>query len=330
VDAQNFRGLPALFSAILRSLPERGFRDQLRETVTGGLMVAETLRKKLADLLQTGRDNLGADDEADLLAYWSIIAPAVGERLAASQHPFVLCFDELPMLFQDMVKRPNGVDTANRLLAGLRNWREHPRVAMLFTGSIGMRGLAKAHGIDRGRINDLTDIQLRPLPRDEAKAMLRALVAGAGGRLTWTDDIVEAVLNRLAAFHPSLIQYAFRRLHADNATTLPALDRVFRDDIRPGVECNFFNQFTDRLHSYPAPLRGQLDRTLATVARADGPLREAAFFEAVAKGGDQTDDIEDLLAILREDGFLDWNSEDRTLDLADGMVRAWWRSRPRG
>ncbi len=159
--------------------------------------------------------------------------------------------------------------------------------------------------------------------------MLRALVAGAGGRPDWADAIPEAVLGQLPAFHPSLIQYAFRRLLADNATSLDAIERIFRDDIRPGIERNFFAQFTDRLRAYPAPLKAQLDRTLAIVARANGPLTEASFGEAFAKGSGFGEDAEELVDILREDGFLNWNSETRMLDLADGMVRAWWRSRPR-
>jgi hypothetical protein len=301
----------------------------LRETFLQGLTIAEKLRTKIVETLKTGKDDLSADDEADLLAYWSIIAPAVGERLAASPQPFVLCFDELPMLFQDMVKRPNGVETANRLLAGLRNWREHPKVAMLFTGSIGMRGLAKAHGLDRGRMNDLTDVRLRPLPRDEGMAMFRALMAGTPGCPRWGDTLVAAILERIPALHPSLIQYAFRRLIAADALEAEQIGQVFRDDIMPGFVRNFFAQFTDRLRAYPRPLRGRLNQVLAVVARADGPLGYDAFEEEFRGDGEAEDDLEELIDILVEDGFLDWDADMRTLDLADGMVRAWWRSRPR-
>lgn len=328
VDAQSFRGLATLFGAILRGLPEQGFRDRLREGAFAGIGIAERLKAKLQELVGTGGGDLREEDEADLLAYWSVIAPAVGERLAASPKPFVLCIDELPMLFEKMLRQPGGVETANRLLAGLREWRGHPKVAMFLTGSVGMRGLVKAHGLDGSLLNDLTEMVLRPLPEAEASRMLGALLAGAGGTLAWDEAATSAALERLVEFHPSIVQFAFRRLLSVRANDVAAIDRVFRDDIRPGIERNFYAQFTDRLRAYPEPLRGRLDRALAIVAASEAPLALDAFREAfVAK--DPPEEMEDAIAILREDGFLRWDSEARTLALADRMVRAWWRSRPR-
>lgn len=339
VDAQNFRGLAALFGAILRGLPDKTLRDRVREKLADGVMLAEKLRKKIGDLLQDGRDDLREEDEADLLAYWTVIAPAVGERLAESSVPFILCIDELPMLFQKMLKQKDGAETANRLLAGLREWRGYPRVAMFLTGSVGMRGLVKAHGLDGTLLNDLTEVSLRPLPLPEAEAMVRALVAGSDGALAWDDALHAQVLDRLVEFHPSLIQFAFRRLLSARARDSAAIDRVFRDIIRPGVEQNFFAQFTDRLAEY-GPAKGaadrdrtllnRLDRALSIVAGSDAPIPFETFQTAFTEAGEPATEIEDIIAILREDGFLAWDSDSRTLALADRMVRAWWRSRPRG
>jgi len=233
------------------------------------------------------------------------------------------------MLFEKMLRRDTGLETANRLLAGLREWRGHRNVAMYLTGSVGMRGLIKAHGLDGDLLNDLTELRLLALAREEAANMLRALLAGSGGKLSWDDRLVEAVVDRLIEFHPSIIQFAFRRLLSHRANDLDTIERAFHDDIRPGIERNFFRQFTDRLRNYPDPLRGRLDRALAIVAASAEPVPLETFVSVFTGGGDAPEEVEDTVAILQEDGFINWDSKARALSLADRMVRAWWQSRPR-
>jgi hypothetical protein len=328
VDAQNFRGLPSLFAAILRELPEKGFRDILFHHLTNDALLAGKLVGKFRSLLTQQKDEFQQDDEAELLAYWGVIAPAVGQRLAASTSPFVLCIDELPMLLEDMIRRPDGVETANRLLAGLREWRVHPSVAMFLTGSVGIRRLAKERGLDSTLLNDMTQLTLPPLSRSEAAAMLAALVKGSG-RAPWPAALVEAVLDRLVAFYPSVIQFAFRRLHAGRVTDIDQLDRVFREDIVPPFERSFFSQFSERTKGNASELGRQLDRALAIVAGHQDGIMLAAFAEAFTAGGDPAEEVESVIEILREDGFVAWDSDSRTLSLADGLVRAWWQARPR-
>ncbi len=328
VDAQNFRGLPSLFAAILSKLPEKGFRDVLFHHLTNHAVLAGKLVGKFTSLLKQQKDEFQPEDEAELLAYWGVIAPAVGERLAASPSPFVLCIDELPMLLEDMLKRPNGVETANRLLAGLREWRGHSSVAMFLTGSVGIRRLAKERDLDSTLINDMTQFTLLPLDRSEAGGMLRALVKGSG-HAPWPDALVEAVLDRLVEFYPSVIQFVFRRLHSARVSDIGQLDRTFREDIVPPFERSFFSQFAERTKGNTGDLARRLDRALAIVAAAPGGIALTSFVEAFLAGGDPADEVEGLIAILREDGFIAWDSDTRTLSLADGLVRSWWRTRPR-
>jgi hypothetical protein len=328
VDAQNFRGLPSLFAAILRELPEKGFRDVLLQHLTNNALIAGKLVGKFASLLKQQKDEFQPEDEAELLAYWGVIAPAVGERLAASAQPFVLCIDELPMLPDDMLKRPNGVETANRLLAGLREWRVHPKVAMFLTGSVGIRRLAKERDLDSTLLNDMTQLALQPLGRAEAAAMLRALMKGRGG-VAWPDALTEAALDRMVAFHPSVIQFVFRRLHSARVCDIGQLDQVFRADIIPSFEASFFSQFAERTKGNTSDLGRRLDRALAIVAVYPGGVGLTAFAEAFVAGGDPAEEAESVIDILREDGFIAWDSASRMLSLADGLVRAWWQARPR-
>lgn len=331
VDAQNFKGLAALFSAILAALPQAGVRDRLRHLFVDGKQVAESLAGWVQSVLDGKPGAINAETDANLLAYWSVLAPAVGAKLAENEKPFVLCLDELPMMLQSMLGKPGGVDTANRLLAGLREWRSHPAVAMFLTGSVGIRGLAKEHGLDANLLNDFTEVRLPPLSRDEATLMMKALCAGSTPSLNWPDPILAKVLDQLAAYHPGIIQFAFRRLLAARAATDADVATVFDTDIRQGLESTFFPQFTARLPGPGTDLRRRLDLALALVAACQQPsgLLIGDFAGAFADAGEPTAEVEETIQILQQDGFLDWNTQTRCLSLADGLVRAWWHSRPR-
>ena len=226
-----------------------------------------------------------------------------------------------------MVKRTNGSENVNTLLAGLRHWRAAPRVGMFFTGSVGLRGLAKQYGINANHLNDTIILALPPLDAAEAPAMLRALVAGTGAA-PWTPEVEQAVLDRLVSTYPGVMQYAFSQLHQARVATPDEVDAVFRNHIRPGIERNFFAQFRERMNRYDKELRRQLDHALKLVAAApdEAGLDEAAFHAAFEPAAE----AEDVIEILREEGFLAFDSETRMLRFADGLVVAWWKGRPKG
>jgi hypothetical protein len=322
IDAQNFQGLAGLFSAILRGLPEQGLRDKIADKLCEGLMITGRLIEPIRGILKGKGPDLGADHETDLLEFWSVIAPAVGQRLAESKLPIVLCIDELPMLFQSIVDRPRGVDVADSLLRGLRQWRTYPSVSMFLTGSIGMRGLAKAKGLDGTLLNDLIELALPPLPRSDASLMLRALIAGAEQQAKWKDSSIEATLNRMQEYHPSVIQFAFHYLRSRDVSTLEAIGAVFDKEIDTGIQTNFYQQFTQRLQDYDTHLRKQLHAVLGIAAANAEPTH---IDDADWSG----DDLEDLILILQQDGFIDWNGRAQTFALADRLVQGWWANRPR-
>ncbi|MBF0375757.1 MAG: hypothetical protein HQL39_20405, partial [Alphaproteobacteria bacterium] len=216
--------------------------------------------------------------------------------------------------------------TVNDLLAGLRHWRIQPQVAMFFTGSIGLRGLAKQHGINANHLSDTKVTVLPPLPRDEAELFLRALMAGAD--CDWPPEMVDAVLDRMPDFHLGIMQYAFGELSAARVTSIEAVETVFEERVRPGIEFDFHAQFSERLSRRDGDLRRRLRRALALVGDRPGAIGIDDFGRAFVTT-DPADEIEDTIAILVEDGFIHWNSDTRMLRLSDGLVRAWWKTRPR-
>jgi hypothetical protein len=327
VDAQRCDGLHALFTAVLTKLPDQGVKERLLTAFHSQLPVAEAIIRKTRSLLDGKPEPFTPQDEGALIAYWGHLAAPIAERLAASDQPFIIFIDELPMLCEKMVKRDNGTEHVNTLLAGLRHWRSAPRVGMFFTGSVGLRGLAKQYGVNANHLNDTIILPLPPLDADEVRAMLCALVAGAGGP-AWSDEVEQAVLDRLVSTYPGVVQYAFSQLRGARAATPDAVEAVFRNLIRPGIERNFFVQFRERMNRYDRDLRRLLDQALKLVAAApnDTGLTEADFYA----GFDPVDEAEDVIEILREEGFLHFDSETRRLRFADGLVVAWWTGRPKG
>ena len=327
VDAQRCDGLHALFNAVLTNLPDQTARDRVLSAFHSNLPVAETIVRKARSLLSGKAEPFTQRDEGDLIAYWEHLAAPIAERLAATGRPFTLFVDELPMLCEKMVKRPHGVENVNTLLAGLRAWRAMPRVGMFVTGSVGLRGLAKQYGISANHLNDTIVLTLPPLDATEVPAMLRALVAGAGAE-PWNADVEQAVLVRLASAYPGVIQYAFSQLRGARVTTADDVERVFRNQIRPGIERNFFLQFRERMNRYDKALRRLLDQALRLVAAApaNAGIAEAVFYKAFKPAAE----AEDAIEILCEEGFLHFDTETRVIGFADGLAVAWWKGRPNG
>jgi hypothetical protein len=209
------------------------------------------------------------------------VARTIGAQLANAGRPVVILFDELPDLCEAMLKRNGNADAVNGFLAGLGHWRSHGNVAMLFTGSVGLRGLATQGRIDVNHFSDTIVLDLPPFERPEAMAFLAALIAGSGSS-GWTSAMMEHALDGVAAFYPGVLQYAFMSLHNARVTTAEDIDRVFQEVIRPGLDRDFFAQFTRRMQRYDKPLRRRLDRAIAAVAASTDWVPLASFVQALA------------------------------------------------
>ena len=215
-----------------------------------------------------------------MLAYWGALSEHLTDALRNYGRPIVLLIDEFPFLCENLLERPGGREMLVKLLASLRQWRSLPNVAMLITGSIGMRGIVYRHGLNSAHLNDMMLVQVPPLSDPEARAMLTALAEHSQIEW-WNEAIGNAVLRNIPAAYPSFIQYAFTSIRTRRAATIDAVQLVFANEIVPGLTQDFFVQFRSRLRRYDVAQRPALEAAIDMVvhAEATGGIGIDMFYE---------------------------------------------------
>jgi hypothetical protein len=160
---------------------------------------------------------------------------------------------------------------------------------------IGAQFLIRKHQLEFVHFNDCIAFDIPPLSsRAEAEAMVNALVAEVKPN-GWHKQTTEALLDEVAAYYPSFIQFAFSRIKAARVVDTIAIEDLFAEQIRPAWDSTFFDQFDARLKIYDAPLRDLSRKVFKQIVAADSkPVKRAQFNEHLP-----TDDLSELLNILR-------------------------------
>ncbi len=171
---------------------------------------------------------------------------------------------------------------------------------MVISGSIGMTSLVRQHQLEFVHFNDCIPIDMPPLSsKAEAKEMVNALVDTSVVK-GWQTGSTETLLDEIAAYYPSFIQYAFSRIKAARAVNSQQIEDLFAEIIRPSWDRTFFNQFDDRLKIYDAPLRDLSYTVFTQVANVtDTPIKHKDLNKALSAAS-----LDEVLKILKEDGFL--------------------------
>ncbi len=326
-DAQNANTMSAFTKNLLGAVPEAAQGMGLKKRLAELAGLAQPIIQMFTAIRDGKPTASDPQAEATFLAYWSSFAPAIGQHLASQDRQVVICFDEFPLLCDKLAQGPGGVAAVNNILAQLREWRAlgPRRLAMFFTGSVGFASIAKRRGLERNHLNDPPSIPLPPLPPGEARAFLRALIAGNVQPGQWTEAMVETFLQLLPETHAGVIQYAFQSMLDAEARNEEDIRHAFLTQVEPGLLRDFYTQFDDRLRDHGKETARRLRLGVKLVAAAPQGLPAADFLPGFIAAGEPEEETADVIAILEEDGFLRHDLTEEKLFLADGLVRAWWR-----
>jgi hypothetical protein len=265
-----------------------------------------------------------------------MLSDALFQALKANDQPIALFIDELPFLIENTMEsgvagdRTAGLAAARNILVTLREWRGLKHVSMLIAGSIGMRGLALRHGLDPGTFNDMLPVELPPLSRGEAEAMITALVAGADPEISgWTAEATNALLAGVPDLYPGFLQLAFQCVADRNAIMPAAIADTLSNHFEPQLHHQFFSQFDNRLRREKEPLRSHMIAAIDFVV--DQNATGGAPLDAVYETLTALDCAlpEEVTGVLQEDGFLLYDTRAGTLRPAAAMVAAWRNATPR-
>lgn len=324
-------GLEDIFGAILRRLPAEDYRTALLQRVEAAKGIAAPVLGTLKRWLGAAGVDTPMASRQDMLDYWPVLSEALAQAIRANPRPVALILDELPFLIENTLEHGrdgSGLAAARNILLTLREWRRIPHLSMLVAGSIGIRGLALRHGLDPNCFSDMLPVDLPPLPPEEARAMLTALVAGTAPPVAgWTDATTEALLAGVPDLYPGFIQLGFQCLVDRGALTAEAIPEALHNHYEAQLYDQFFAQFDARLRHDPDALRGHLLAVIDLAVDTKGGAAMDAVNDLLADRG--CDRPEEVTGTLREDGFLRFDRRTGRLLPAARMVVAWREASPR-
>ncbi len=331
VDAQGMRSLDGLLFGVFSGLPKQG--NSLLGRITQWAGSDKGLPQALRTVLPKLLTGIGSDpgEAASITHYWPTISAQIVQALREDGTRMLLTIDELPYLLEKMLDdEKQGAQQVNGLLASLREWRA-AGMKMVLTGSIGMAGLARQHGFSTDHINDLSDFALPELSEAEASSFVAAATAGkSGGR--WTEAHTAALLREAGVLYPCFLVKGLLAIDLASPPPPEAFGEIFATRVRPELHDSFLSQFNRRFKQYRKlpgdALRQGIVPILQQVMRAkSGSSGQPALVAAVAAPFDAMD-AADFLAILQEDGFLQYSvtaDEGREWAPASRLVTLWWK-----
>jgi hypothetical protein len=241
------------------------------------------------------------------------------EKALCEVGTLVLIIDELPFMLRNMLRGDYQPADIERFLATLRNWRFNCGVRILLAGSLGLGQVArdmKVHIADH--VGDLLPVAVPPLESEDAADMVDALANGEGLR-DWSRALSHAVVEASAETWPIFLQYGFDAVWKSGVRDPARVKETINARVRQSLDETIYSQFSTRLARYGADEKF----ARATLRCVAGGLPEPATFDAL-------DAVLDKFDALREDDFLVFDTESRTIRPASKLVPIWVRARSWG
>lgn len=340
LNTEGMSGPGRLLVDLVQNLDPR-LRDKIATAWAENGSLSGALKRLAAVIRSEPTDT--ANHEKDFRDFWEPLTQTVERQIRERGERIVLFIDELPFFLGDQMEKGATKQNVIDILATLRRWRQDGGImSQVLTGSIGMAGFLRLHGIDRDHNNDAPGIHIPPLDPEDAASFLDAVAAGREIR-AWGDPLRRAVLDRAIELYPSVLQEMMlllkteerlllaRKQTADAEAMLARLDAAVMPKIRKGFEAEFLNQFDKRrlrLSKFHETWPDVAIRMLRAVRDQNGLSRESAesmLGEAGLTEGDRVTFCE----ILREDAFVIERS-DGAFALGDRIVDAWLSRRHGG
>lgn len=315
VDAQGSATLAQFLTSLASALPDRGMMTSALGFIGGG--PAHSIMKTILD----GE----ALDEAQVSAYWQLIARAMSRAATKDGQSLAIIVDEFSYLIYNLTKdnSEDGRRDADNLLSALRQWRDQG-VKMLLTGSLGLAGIARRRSLNLEHLNDLQNFEVPELTEEEAKAFIALAVSDE-----WTDAHVERFVAELGSFFPSFVVKGLIEIGVDKPRPVSEIAEVFEKRIRPELHGIFLGQFDRRFRSYLNLPNGEREGLVTPILKGVLASGESLDQSSFSPPDPFTRvDLSQVLEILQDDGFLvasETRDGNRLWRPANRLVRLWWQ-----
>ena len=252
----------------------------------------------------------------------------------------MLAIDELPILVNRLLRgdtnriTPEGTRVAEAFLSWLRrNGQAHRgRISMILSGSIGLEPLLQQAGLS-AHANIFSAYDLKPWSEETAVSCLAALAESY--EIDLPPEIRQQICRRLRCCIPHHVQMFFDKLHdhlrraGRQIAALEDVERVYLHEmlgVRGQVDLQHYEGRLEtilRRNGYPIAL--EILTAVAAKRRLDGDTvdRYREYFSA--RDEDDGPSVDDVLYVLRHDGYLD--RQDGDYGFVSAFLEDWWRSR---
>lgn len=256
---------------------------------------------------------------------WKALLTHTIEDLASHPEQLVFFWDEAPLMLHK-IARHSGEDEAMELLDLLRSLRAtHPRLRMVFTGSIGLHHVLtrlRKDGYANRPTNDMSVIDLPPLAVPDACHLAKELLLGEKVPVKEI-EAAAAEVARAADCVPYFIHQLIDALVLEPAKPVQALldDRLLSSS-DPWDICHFIERVPRYYEGQSAAALAVLDAVAAT-SRPLGYEQIENRVRTVLPALDE-EPLRELLVLLQRDHYLKLDTKGR-YDFQLSLVRRAWK-----
>lgn len=239
----------------------------------------------------------------------------------------VLLIDEFPVTVEHIL-REEGEEKARYFLNQNRELRQNvafkDKIQFVYTGSVGLLNVArKLQATDR--VNDLEEITVGPLKRNDAQQMAAALFTTRFG-YDAPPETINYLLDKIGLLLPFYIQLIVREVYdkvemEEVELTETTMDAAFTNLIRNG---NIHLQhYKDRLGKIFTPEEQTLVHTLLGHIQKSRKKVKYSDLLNLAVAVNLQDRLSDILETLMHDGYL--IQKDDVYEFYSIILKHWWK-----
>jgi len=304
---------------------------------------ASRLKGVAARIEEIGIDELTLRLRQAVAGDWRASGDRLLEGLARADRPLIICFDELPVMLNRVLRErgpritPEGRRTADLFLSWLRQAMQanQGRIRFIVCGSIGLEPIVRMAGLSH-TIAHLRPFRLDAWPRDVADSFLARLAEGY--QVPLSADLRGRMLDLIGWCVPHHVQMFFgyvetscRRLGA-RSLDVAKIEGVYRTEMLGPCGHAELADYEERL----LRVLGEESRPLALVLLTEAAVVGELTFEAgriLARAcqpatANHENDLRVVLDVLLHDGYLREKTEQvGVFCFVSDLIRDWWRKR---
>jgi hypothetical protein len=292
--------------------------------LTRGTSTLRQYISRISGFSVTGSLTVNQDDRID---YYQE-CQRLFEALAPEAKKIIIFLDELPDALNNILEKDKNL--AKHFLQQNRDLRmsfSQTNVQFVYTGSTGLKNIVKK--LDKlDLINDLVDIQIPPLNKDEATVLIKRLTLGFKqefSEFAISDEVIDYILDKISWRLPYYMQIISHELfdHFDDheqTITTDIVDHVLAQIIKSkSSHSDYFENWKRRLKSALPNQEYSFAIAVLNYIAKNNAIENAVFHDLAVK---HQVDAKYVLDVLEHDGYI--SEQNRQYGFNSFLLKEWW------